>query len=125
MISSLKELDEFLKKANHSLSAKDVKQATALIRDTVKDNIRAEESLSEQIRSFREKNATLQKKIADSRYDRDTWAAALKKQESRYEPMRQELDKIRVNLEAAERSFKESRTCPTGEDAPSGNRSSP
>jgi sulfatase modifying factor 1 len=109
VISSLKELDEFLKKTNHSLGAKDAKQADFLIRDTVLENIQAEESLGGQIRSFREKNASLQKNIADSRSDYDTWASALKKQESRYEPMRQALDKIRVNLEAAERSFKESR----------------
>jgi sulfatase modifying factor 1 len=109
VISSLKELDEFLKKTNHSLGAKDAKQADYPIQDTVQQNIQAEESLSGQIRSFREKNASLQKNIADSRSDYDIWAAALKKQESRYEPMRQALDKIRVNLEAAERLFKESR----------------
>ena len=109
VISSLKEMEEFLKKANHSLGTKDAKQADYLIQDTLQENIRAEESLSGQIQSFREKNASLQKNIADSRSDYDTWAAALKKQESRYEPMRQTLDKIRANLEAAERSFKESR----------------
>jgi sulfatase modifying factor 1 len=108
VISSLKEMDEFLKKTNHSLGTKDAKQADFLIRDTIQENIQAEESLSGQVRSFREKTASLQKNIADSRSDYDTWAAALKKQESRYEPMRQTLDKIRVNLEAAERSFKES-----------------
>ena len=73
-------------------------------------NIQAEERLNEQIRSFREKNANLQKKIADSRYDRETWAAALKKQESRHEPIRQDLDKIRVKMEAAERSLKEAQS---------------
>jgi len=109
VISSLKDLDVFLKKTNYSLGSKDLNKADGLIRDTVKDNSQAEESLNGQIRSFREKNANLQKKIADSRYDHDTWAVALKKQESRYEPMRQELDKIRVNLEAAERSFEDSR----------------
>jgi len=106
-VNSLKDLDVFLKKANYSLSSKDLNEVNGLIRDTGKDNIQAEERLNEQIRSFREKNANLQKKIADCRYDRETWAVALKKQESRYEPMRQELDKIRVKLEAAERSFKE------------------
>lgn len=109
VISSLKDLDAFLKKANYSLSSKDLNQVDGLIRDTVRDNLQAEESLKGQIRSFREKNANLQKRIADSRYDYDTWVLALKKQESRYEPMRQELDKIRINLEAEERSFKESR----------------
>lgn len=109
VISSLKELGEFLTKANHSLGTKDAKQADFLIQDALRENIQAEESLSGQIRSFREKNASLQKNIADSRSDYDTWAAALKKQESRYEPMRQALDNIRIQLEAAERSFKESR----------------
>lgn len=107
VVNSLKDLDAFLKQANYSLSSKDLNEVNGLIRDTGKDNIQAEERLNEQIRSFREKNANLQKKIADSRYDRETWAVALKKQESRYEPMRQELDKIRVKMEAAERSFKE------------------
>jgi len=109
VIGSLKDLDAFLKKANHSLSSKDSNQADGLIRDTVRESIQAEEGLNGQIRSFREKNAGLQKKTADSRYDHDTWSAALKKQESHYEPMRQALDKIRINLEAAERSFTQSR----------------
>ncbi len=109
LISTPKDLEAFLKKTNHALSGKDLSQADNLIRDTVRDNLQAEESLNGQIRSFREKNAGLQKRIADSRYDHDTWVATLKKQESRYEPMRQELDKIRIQLEAAERSFKESR----------------
>ncbi len=73
-------------------------------------NIQAEERLNEQIRSFQEKNANLQKKMADSRYDRETWAAALKKQESLYEPIRQDLNKIRVKMEAAERSLKEAQS---------------
>ena len=107
VVNSLKDLDAFLKRANYSLSSKDAKEADGLIRDTGKDNMQTEERLNEQIRSLREKNANLQKKIADSRYDRETWAVALKKQESRYEPVRQELDKIRVTMEAAERSFKE------------------
>lgn len=107
VVNSLKDLDAFLKKANYSLSSKDLNEVDGFIRDTGKDNIQAEERLNEQIRSFREKNANLQKKIADSRYDRETWAVALTKQESRYEPMRQEPDKIRVKMEAAERSLKE------------------
>lgn len=109
LIGSLQDLDAFLKKANHSLSSKDLKQVDRLIQDTLRENIQAEEGLNGQIRSFREKNASLQKKIAESRYEYDTWAAALKRQESRYEPMRQELDKIRVDLAAAERLYKESR----------------
>ena len=48
----------------------------------------------EQILSLREKNANLEKKSADSRYDREAWTAALKKQESRYEPMRQEAELV-------------------------------
>jgi sulfatase modifying factor 1 len=107
VVNSLKDLDTFIKKANYSLTSKDVKEVDVLIRDTGKENIQTEERLNDQIRSLREKNANLQKKIADSRYDRDTWAVALKKQELRYEPTRQELDKIRVTMEAAERSFKE------------------
>ncbi|HUV08617.1 MAG TPA: SUMF1/EgtB/PvdO family nonheme iron enzyme, partial [Spirochaetia bacterium] len=107
VINSLKDLDGFLKKANYSLSSKDINQVDGLIQDTVKANSQAEERLNDQIRSFQEKKANLQKKIADSRYDHDTWAVALKKQESRHEPIRQELAKIREKLEAAERSFKE------------------
>ncbi|MBA4423271.1 MAG: hypothetical protein C0390_09265, partial [Syntrophus sp. (in: bacteria)] len=82
------------------------KQGSTLV-DTSKDRGQAEERLNEQIRSFQEKNSNLQKKIDDGRSDRETWTAALQKQESRYEPIRQELDKIRVKMEAAERSLKE------------------
>jgi sulfatase modifying factor 1 len=106
LINSLKDLDAFLKKSNYSLSSKDTKEADALIRDTGKENLQTEERLNEQLRSLREKSASLQKKIADSRSDRETWAAALQKQESRHEAMRRELDKIRLRMEEAERSFK-------------------
>jgi sulfatase modifying factor 1 len=107
VVTSLKDLDALLKKSNYSLSSKDAKEADGLIRDTEKENMQTEERLNERLRSLREKNDNLQKKIADSRSDRDTWAVALQKQESRHELMRRELDKIRVRMEAAERSFKE------------------
>ena len=110
VVNSLKDLDAFLKKANYSLSSKDLNEVEGLIRDTEKDNVQAGERLNEQIRSVREKNVNLEKKISDSRYDRETWAAALKKQESRYEPIRQDLDKIRVKMEAAEQSLKEAQS---------------
>jgi|GEM_PF-1313025 len=110
VVNSLKDLDAFLKKSNYSLSGKDAKDADILIRDTGKENLQTEEKLSEQLRSLREKSGNLQKKIADSRSDRETWAAALQKQESRHEPMRRELDKIRARMEEAERSFKEARS---------------
>jgi sulfatase modifying factor 1 len=107
VVNSFKDLDAFLKKSNYSLSSKDAKDAETLIHDTGKENVQTEERLNEQLRSLREKTANLQKKIADSRSDRETWAAALQKQESRYEVMRRELDKIRVRMEATERPFKE------------------
>ena len=106
MVNSLQDLEAFLKKANYSLSSKDLKEADGLIQDTGKDNIQTEERLNQQIPAFREKNASLEKRIADSRHDRETWTVALKKQESRRESIRQELDKIRVKMEAAERSLK-------------------
>ena len=105
-VNSLEDLDAFLKKANYSLSSKDLNEADGLIRDTGRANIQAGERLSEQIRAFQEKNANLQKKMADSRHDRDNWASALKKQESLYEPIRQDLNKIRIKMEAAEQSLK-------------------
>jgi formylglycine-generating enzyme required for sulfatase activity len=105
-VNSLKDLEVFIKKSNHSLSSKDAKEADALIRETAKENLQTEERLNEQLRSLREKTANLQKKIADSRSDRETWVAALQKMESRHEPMRRELEKIRVRMEEAERSFK-------------------
>jgi formylglycine-generating enzyme len=109
-VLSLKDLDAFLKKANYSLSSKDSNEVDGLIRDTERANIQAGERLSEQIRSFREKNANLNKKIADARYDRETWVVALKKQESLYEPIRQDLNKIRAKMEAAERSLKQAQS---------------
>jgi sulfatase modifying factor 1 len=109
VVHSLKDLDEFLKKANYSLSSKDLKDVEGLVRDAGMDNTQAKERLDEQIRSFREKNANLQKKIADSCYDRDTWDVALEKLESRHDPMRQELSKIRMQMNVVERSFQEMR----------------
>ena len=106
VVNSLQDLEAFLKKANYSLGLKDVNVVEGLVRDTGKDHIQAEERLNEQIRSFREKNANLEKKIADSRHDRETWTVALKKQESRHESIRQDLDKIRIKMEGAERSLK-------------------
>jgi len=109
MVNSLKDLDAFLKKSNYSLSGKDAKEVDILIRDTMKENMQTGERLNEQLRSLREKTANLQKKIADRRSDREIWAAALQKQESRHEPMRRELDKIRGGMERAEQSFKAAR----------------
>ncbi len=105
-VNSLDDLDAFLKKANYSLSSKDLNEVDGLIRDTGKANIQAGDRLSEQIRAIQEKNANLQKKMADSRHDRDNWTSALKKQESLYEPIRQDLNKIRIKMEAAEQSLK-------------------
>jgi formylglycine-generating enzyme len=110
IVYSLKDVDAFLKKANYALNSKDVNDVDGLIRDAGTDNRQTEERLSEQIRSFQEKNANLQKRMADSRYDRETWADVLKKQESRYEPIRQELDNLRTKAEAAERSLKEAQS---------------
>lgn len=108
-IDSPKDLDAFLKKTGQSMSSKDFQQAERLIQDTVRDNLEAKEKLDGQIRAVREKIAALQKRIADGRHDQDIWAAALKKQETRYDPMRQELSQIGVHLEAAERTLKEAR----------------
>ena len=110
VVNSLKELDAFLKRANFSLSTGDLKGIEGLIGDAGKDNIQTEEKLNDQIRSFREKTANLQKKMADSRSDRETWEAALKKLESGHKPLLQELDKIRVKMESAERSLKEAQS---------------
>ncbi|MDP1992778.1 MAG: SUMF1/EgtB/PvdO family nonheme iron enzyme [Syntrophales bacterium] len=110
VMDSLDDFKAFLKKANYSLSGKIFNDAEGLIRDTGRANIQAEERLNEQIRSFREKRASLEKKITDSRNDLETWAATLKKQESLYEPIRQDLNKIRVKMEAAERLLKEAQS---------------
>ena len=110
LVNSLKDLDAFLGRLNYSLRSKDSKDAEGLIRDTGKEGLQTQERLSEQLRSLREKNANLQKRMADSRSDRETWAAALKKQESRHEPLRRELDSIRARMEEAERSFKAARS---------------
>ncbi|MEW6333282.1 MAG: hypothetical protein AB1558_03360, partial [Thermodesulfobacteriota bacterium] len=109
VIGSIEELAGFLKKRNHSLGAKETKQAEFLVRDTAQGRTESERYWDGQIRSFREKNAGLQKNIADGRYEFEMWAAALKKLESRSEPLRQSLDRTRTHLEAAERSFKEAR----------------
>ncbi len=55
VVDSPRDLEAFLKKANFSLSNKDLSEASGLIRDTEGGNIQAEERLNEQIRSFREK----------------------------------------------------------------------
>lgn len=114
MVNSLQDLEAFLKKANYSLGVKEVSAVEGLVRDTGKDHIQAEERLNEQIRSFQEKKAGLEKRIADSRSDRETWAVALKKQESRHESIRQDLEKIRVKMEAAQRLFKEAHSALQG-----------
>lgn len=107
VIGSMEELDGFLRKLNRSLGAKEAKQAEILIRDAAQARADSERRWDGQIRSFREKNAGLQRNIAEGRYEYEMWAAALKKLESRSEPLRQALDQTRTHLEAAERSFKE------------------
>jgi len=110
VVNSLQDLDAFLKRAGHSLGGKEASTADGFIRDAAKDRIQAEERLNEQVRSFREKIAGMEKRIIDSRADLETWNAALKKQEFRSEPIRQEQERTRLKIEAAERSFREARS---------------
>ena len=108
--TTIENIDNSLIRWNQDLETHQKSFETGLGMEKQVSGLQAEEKLNAQIRSFQEKKAGLEKKISDSRSDRETWTVALKKQESRHESIRQELEKIRVKMEAAERSLKEAQS---------------
>ena len=108
--TTIENIDNSLIRWNQDLETHQKSFETGLGMEKQVSGLQAEEKLNAQIRSFQEKKAGLEKKISDSRSDRETWTVALKKQESRHESIRQELEKIRVKMVAAERSLKEAQS---------------
>ncbi len=107
---SFGDLEAFLKKDNYSLSGKILSDAHNQIQGMEQDRQQVRQRLADQIRSLREKNASLQKRIDESRGDREAWSTVLGRQESRHEPLKKESEAVRTKMESAERSLKEAKS---------------
>lgn len=110
IITSKKDLESFLAQNGHTGKDVDFGRVTALIHETLQNNTVAENNLSEQVKSFKERIATLQDKIRASRNERETHADVLKKREEQNVKMAQSTETLKAKRDAAEREFHEAQS---------------
>ncbi|MBN1664028.1 MAG: hypothetical protein JW943_10550 [Deltaproteobacteria bacterium] len=108
VITSRKELNEFLSRNGYSPAKYDFGKIDRLIRDTVQMNAMAEEGLREQIRSFQERIGSLKEKIRSARSEKDMQLSLLKKKEEPFRKTAQEREGFLAGKQEAERAFEAS-----------------
>jgi hypothetical protein len=105
VVTSRKELDDFLLRNRYSPADHSLDRAYRLIRDTSQMNSAAEEGLQEQVKSFQDRIASLREKIRGARSEKDTQAALLKRREEQHARAAREASTAQSQKEEADRAF--------------------
>jgi hypothetical protein len=107
VVTSQKELDDFLRQGRYSPADQNLDRAYRMIRDAAQMNATAEEGLQEQVRSFQDRIASLRKKIESAGSDREIQASLLKRREEQYNRTAREAVTVQSEKEEADRAFRD------------------
>ncbi len=108
VITTRKELDDFLAKSGYSSANYDLDRAYSAIKETAQMNAAAEEGLQEQVRSFQDRLSSLQAKMNSTRSEKETMLSLLKTKEEPLRKALQDTATVQVRKEEADRTFQES-----------------
>lgn len=108
IITSRKELDDFIAKNGYSSANHDLERAYSMIKETVQMNTAAEEGLQEQVRSFQDRLSSLQLKINAARAEKEAMLSLLAKKDEPYKKVMQDAAVAQSKKEEADRAFQES-----------------
>jgi hypothetical protein len=107
VITTKKELDDFLESNGYSSASYDLDRANNLIKETSQMNTAAEESLQEQVRSFRERINSVQEKITSARLEKENQLSLMSKKEEPYQKTLLDVATVQSKKEEADRLFQE------------------
>ncbi len=110
ILSSRKDLDTFLTQNQFNPKNYELQRVDNIIRDTNQNNLTAQESLNEQVKSFRERIDQLQKKIRTAKDENENQKSLLKRKEDIYYKLSLDVAAIREKKDMAERQFHEAQT---------------
>lgn len=110
VITTRKELDDFLKANGYSSASYDLDRANNVIKETTQMNTAAEEGLQEQVRSFRDRINSVQEKIASARLEKETQLSLMSKKEGPYKKTLLDVATVQSKKEEADRLFQDTQT---------------
>jgi hypothetical protein len=105
IISSNKELNDFLIQNDYLPSNYELGKAKILIHEVAQANATAESDLREQVKSFHERIISLKERIRVALSDKDTQLSLLKRKEEQFRKAAQEKDSLLLQKDEAERIF--------------------
>jgi hypothetical protein len=107
LINSRKDLDAFLTANQFSPAHYELDGTDRVIANTVQNNAAAEESLSEQVKTFQDRIQNLQSKIRTVKAEREIQNNLLKRREENYHKLSLDVTAIREQKDTAERAFQQ------------------
>jgi hypothetical protein len=107
VISTRKELDNFLSQNGYSAANYDLERAYRLIKETSQMNTTAGDGLQEQVRSFQDRISSLQEKISSAQTEKGIQASLLAKKEGQYKKALQDTEAVQAKKDDADRSFQQ------------------
>ncbi len=107
VISTRKELDNFLSQNGYSAANYDLERVYRLIKETSQMNSAAGDGLQEQVRSFQDRISSLQEKISSAQTEKRIQASILAKKEEQYKKALQDTEAVQVKKDEADRSFQQ------------------
>jgi hypothetical protein len=107
VISTRKELDNFLSQNGYSAANYDLERAYRLIKETSQMNTTAGDGLQEQVRSFQDRISSLQEKISSAQTEKGIQASLLAKKEGQYKKALQDTEAVQAKKDEADRSFQQ------------------
>lgn len=107
VITTRKELDNFLSQNGYSAANYDLERANRLIKETSQMNTSAGDGLQEQVRSFQDRISSLQEKISSVQTEKRIQASLLAKKEEQYKKALQDTEAVQAKKDEADRSFQQ------------------
>lgn len=107
LISSVKDLEEFLSKNGYEQKDLDLSRADKIVKEALQDNRQASEGLNEQVKTFQENISGITGMIKNAKADKEIQTGILNKKLPQLEASRNELETIRKKKDAAEEAFHE------------------
>ncbi len=105
IISSMKELESFLKESGYDAADLDLRRVERMTRDVASANQQAEANQREQLISFRERISYLEQKIAGAKTDRKSLSKLFEEKKTQLSKLTSELEIIRLKRESALLAF--------------------
>lgn len=108
VISTRKELNDFMAANGYTPGSYDLAAADKLIRETMQANAAADASLKEQVKSFHDWIGSLQDKIRAARLEKENQLSLLKRKEEPFKKTGQQKDELLTQKQEADRLFEAS-----------------